>query len=87
MERIEKIAFTAGELYAFARAEEHYEGALLWGIFEGRDEQGAIRLESASCDYLNFRLHDRLPGEYRFARLASRNELRDYAFNMGLSRL
>ncbi len=76
--------FTIGELYLFNRtspacpAEES-----LWGVFD-KKEGGTIYLESSSLDLKRFRVWHPLPVGYRYIRLATRAELRDY--EMQLSR-
>lgn len=88
MERVGDLiyrnAFEVGELYLFSDGESHAEGeGVLWGVFD-TIERGCVMLESSSRDGYNFALWRSLPEEYRFCRLATRNELRDYFFNLAL---
>lgn len=79
---VQRLAFIPGELYLFhpsdyaCPAEES-----LWGVFD-KTENGTILLESSSHDLKYFRVWHPLTDEYRFARLASRDELRDYAMKL-----
>ncbi len=67
-----------GELYLFHRlspacpTEES-----MWGVFH-KFEAGTIHLESSSWNLHAFSLWHRLPDGYRYCRLATRAELRDY---------
>ena len=49
----------------------------LWGVYD-RTTSGAVRLETSSRDLCGFRFWHPLPAAYRYARLATRSELRDY---------
>ena len=62
-----------GELYLFAPDA-------------GGEPGGRIRLEVASRDFEHFDLRIVLPDGWRAVRAASRNELRDFAFNWGYAR-
>ncbi len=75
-------ASAVGELYLFHRTDERCppDGSL-WGIVD-RSDAREIRLESSSSDLLHFRLYHPLPEEYRYCRLATRSELRDYVWNL-----
>lgn len=82
---MEEADFEIGELYLFHRTKAGCPSEeSLWGVFD-RIEAGHIRLESSSSDLRGFRLWHRLPADYRYARRASRAELRDYAFNLACS--
>ncbi len=70
--------FTIGELYLFhKRLPSCPAESSLWGMFD-RIESGAVYLESSSLDLYEFRLWHRLSSRYRYCRLATRAELRDY---------
>lgn len=70
----------AGDLYLFGdRTSEER----LWGIFHKRDAQGRIVLEAASPDFEHFERDVIVPGHWFFVRPATRDELRDFAYNMG----
>lgn len=71
-----------GELYVFHRADPTCPAVgSLFGVFSHEDPD-AVYLESCSPDMFRFRLECRLPTGYRYCRLATRSELRDYIFNL-----
>ena len=55
----------------------------LWGFISEIDARGVL-LEHGSTDLRNFRIWYALPTKYRYCRLATRAELRDYMFALGL---
>lgn len=55
----------------------------LWGLYD-RSEEGVIYLEHSTTDQRHFQLWRRLPKHYRYCRLATRSELRDYMYNLGI---
>ena len=70
--------FIRGELYLYHRSDRRCPSeSSLWGVFD-RTTDDSIRLESCSRDLSDFRFWLRLPAGYRYARRASRTELRDY---------
>jgi len=74
--------FIAGELYVFHATDCTCPAdGSLFGIFD-KETSAGICLESSSRDFVHFCLWHRLPPEYRYCRLASRDELRDYIFNL-----
>lgn len=74
--------FEIGELYLFHPTDPACPATeSLWGIFDRREDADVL-LESSSADLLRFRLRHRLPEAYRHSRLATRAELRDYAFGL-----
>lgn len=74
--------FIEGEIYLFNRTDPTCpaEGSL-WGVFDKRIED-TIYLESSSLNLQDFRKWHLLPIDYRFCRLATRSELRDYTANL-----
>lgn len=54
----------------------------LWG-FHNKTSKGIIYLEHSTDNLRCFRLWHRLPKHYRCYRLATRDELRDYMYNLG----
>ncbi len=73
-------AFESGELYLFHPTDPSCPASeSLWGLFD-KAAEGRLFLESSSSDLLCFDLWHPLPAEYRYGRLATRAELRDYAF-------
>jgi len=72
----------SGTLYLFHRSDRRCPAATsLFGIID-KTSNGIIYLESSSRDLRRFRLWHRLPNHYRYHRLASRSELRDYMFSL-----
>ena len=55
----------------------------LWGMVGYVDDEG-ICLESSSRDLCSFRLWHRLPRQYGRWRRATRRELSDYMYNLGV---
>lgn len=80
--RLSLSRFTEGEIYLFNRNDPTCpaEGSL-WGVFDKRIGD-TIYLESSSLNLQNFRKWHLLPIAYRFCRLATRSELRDYTANL-----
>lgn len=71
-----------GELYLFHRTDRRCpEDGSLWGVFD-RCDGPVIRLESSSRDLFAFDMWHALPEGYRYFRLSTREELRDYASNL-----
>ena len=70
-----------GELYLFHKDDPNcpLEGAL-WGIYD-HHEEGMICLESMSYDLQHFERWAFLPQSYRYGRISTRAELRDYMAN------
>lgn len=74
---------TTGELYLFHSSDKACtEEDALWGVFDRREENGRILLETMSCDLRHFEKWTLLPEGFCFGRLASRAELRDYVTNL-----
>ena len=74
--------FESGELYLFHPTDPScLASESLWGLFD-KAAEGRLFLESSSSDLLCFDLWHPLPAEYRYGRLATRAELRDYAFSL-----
>ncbi|MFI3261467.1 MAG: hypothetical protein R3Y26_01025 [Rikenellaceae bacterium] len=75
--------FRIGDLYLFhttnplCPAEES-----LWGMYDKQCGE-VIHLESSTSDLRHFQSWHKLPSCYRYVRLATRAELRDYMFNLG----
>ena len=55
-------------------------GESLWGLYD-RHDGNSIFLESWSTDQKHFSKGRHLPEQYRFCRLSTRSELRDYMVN------
>ncbi len=70
--------FIQGELYLYHPSDPCCPASgSLWGVYD-RTTSGAVRLETSSRDLCGFRFWHPLPAAYRYARLATRSELRDY---------
>lgn len=54
----------------------------LWGVYD-RTDSGRIYLEHMACDLTPIGHWLPLPSEYRYARRASRDELRDFFYLLG----
>lgn len=81
---ITETAFQTGELYLFHTSNPHCPPTeSLWGIYHETTPNGLF-LESYTADHRTFLLWQPLPRTYRFARRASRQELRDYTYNLAL---
>ena len=67
-----------GEVYVFSENDPSCPSdGSLWGVFD-KYEGGRIYLESSSDDMICFTHARELPASYRYCRLTTRSELRDY---------
>lgn len=81
---IEQMTFRCGELYLFHESNPHCPSSeSLWGIFDGIVGK-QIYLESATRDQLTYHLWRPLSATFRYVRRATRQELRDYSYNLAL---
>ena len=79
-----EMPFTIGELYLFHPTDPLCPAeSSLWGVYD-KIEDGIIYLEHSTTDGRHFRLWEELPERYRYCRLATRLELRDYMYNLGI---
>ncbi len=77
--------FEVGELYLFHPTDPACPGEeSLWGCYESGRNEGEIVLESDTMDFHLFNLRRKLPHNYKHYRLATRTELRDYMYALGL---
>lgn len=82
--------FSIGECYRFTSDidVEHYEDDIktpqLWGIFSKLELEGVI-LEVATTDLTSFHYNYTIPANYSYVKIMSRDEIRDFAYNMGYS--
>ncbi len=75
--------FRIGELYLFHPTNPHCpSSSSLWGFYD-KSKYGIIYLEHSTEDLCHFRLWHCLPQCYRYYRLATRSELRDYMYSIG----
>lgn len=76
--------FRIGELYLFHSSHPCCPSETsLWGFYD-KTSNGIIYLEHSTLDLRHFRLWHKLPKRYRYYRLATRNELRDYMYSLGV---
>lgn len=76
-------SFVAGDLYLFHPIKKYCPAkSSLWGVYD-KTVDYIIYLESSTFDLRHFRIWHSLPQKYRYFRRATRNELRDYMYNMG----
>lgn len=83
MKQLDTLSFRPGDLYVFSPTDTESPEQTLLGIYDCHDSSGCIRLEAASHDYNTFQQRIRLADTYRFVRMATRDELRDFCYNMG----
>jgi len=75
---VSKCIFQSGDVYLFNETDRRCPSVTsLWGMFDTR-KSGEVYLESSTVDLKNFTAWCRLPSQYRFCRLSTRAELRDY---------
>ena len=80
-----RAEFHIGDLYLFHTSDSRCpSSSSLWGFYDKRIN-GIIYLEHSSHNLRKFRLCHPLPTRYRYYRLATRSELRDYMYNIGYS--
>lgn len=78
---IQHISFKVGEVYLFHKENSECPNEdSLWGLYD-KFEENTVYLETCTLDQKHFFREQRLPAEYRFCRLATREELRDYIVN------
>lgn len=81
MENPTEKNLSIGELYLFNKVETECPAeSSLWGIVESMTDD-VINLESLSLDLKEFIYHKSLPTEYKYNRISTRDELRDYIYN------
>lgn len=78
-----KSYFRKGDLYLFHSSHPCCPSETsLWGFYD--KTSNGIYLEHSTLDLRHFRLWHKLPKRYRYYRLATRNELRDYMYSLGV---
>ncbi len=81
---VHRSSFRIGELYLFHTNHPLCPSATsLWGFYD-KAQDGSIILEHSTQDLHHFRLRHYLSKRYRYCRLATRAELRDYMYNLGV---
>ncbi len=75
---VSRFVFEAGEIYLFHGSDPQCPAeSSLWATF-GRRHHGGILLEACTDNLIDFRRWCRLPSGYRYCRIATTGELRDY---------
>ncbi len=78
---MDEIQFIPGEVYLFHRSDPECPAERsLWGMFDKRIGS-SIYLETCTHDHAHFSMWCCLAGDYRYCRISSRSELRDYISN------
>lgn len=84
-QKLHKSTFIIGDLYLFHPTKKYCPSrSSLWGIYD-KTKDGIIYLESSTLDLIHFKIWHRLPVGYYYSRRATRQELRDYMYNLGHS--
>lgn len=74
--------FRTGEVYLFSPIRRPADPAsCLWGMVE-QVRKERLHMEILSYGFTEFRLDCTLPEGFRYARLATRDELRDFIYNV-----
>lgn len=82
---VDQAQFEAGELYLFHPTDATCPAdSSLWGCVLERTRSQITLETSSDADLCDFVLNGLLPGDYRYCRLSTRDELRDYAFALAL---
>lgn len=77
--------FQIGEVYLFHVRDPHCRACdSLWATYDRRCGR-RIRLEASTSDHRRFVLWQDLPDAYRYCRMATRDELRDYMTNIAFA--
>lgn len=80
-----KSTFRIGDLYLFHPSNPYCPPKTsLWGFYD-KTLYGRIYLEHSTLNLYNFQLWHKLPKRYRYYRLATRYELRDYMYCLGIA--
>lgn len=80
--RISVCRFHSGEVYLFNRYDRRCPSkSSLWGIFD-KQINADIYLESSSGDLRKFELWHKLSADYKYCRLATRAEVRDFMYDL-----
>ena len=80
-EYIASQKFAIGDVYLFNKRDPNCPSdSSLWGVFDKCDG-GSVYLESSSRDRNVFTAWCRLPDGYRYCRLSTRAEMRQYIFD------
>lgn len=82
---VKQAQFEKGELYLFHATDASCPpDSSLWGCVHEFDKSHILLETSCGAELRHFVLNGLLPSDYRFCRLATRDELRDYYFALAL---
>lgn len=82
---VKQVRFEKGELYLFHPTDASCPpDTSLWGCVLESDKSHILLETSCDAELRHFVLNGLLPCDYRFCRLSTRDELRDYAFALAL---
>lgn len=82
---VKECRFRAGEVYLFSVADPLCGArGSLWATYD-KSCGGEIHLEACTSDRRRFVLWHVLPGAYRYCRMATRDELREYMTDMAFA--
>ncbi len=77
--------FRCGEVYLFSKTDEACDPRTsLWGLFDRRLENGTVMLEAMTTNLSDFESWVALPPDFRYVRLSTRDELRDFAYSLNV---
>lgn len=82
LDEIGRMRFRTAEVYLFSPVRRPVDPcSCLWGVVDCMT-QGQIRMEILSYGFSEYLLNCTLPEGFRFARMATRDELRDFVYNI-----
>lgn len=85
MSFIDDYPFRSGEVYLFSKTDESCDPETsLWGLFDRRLENETVMLEAMTTNLRDFESWVALPSGFRYVRLSSRDELRDFAYALNV---
>lgn len=77
--------FRCGDVYLFSRTDENCAPETsLWGMFDKRLDDGTVFLEAMMTNLRDFESWVALPPDFRYVRLSTRDELRDFAYSLNV---
>lgn len=85
MNTIDDFPFRCGDVYLFSRTDERCDpDTSLWGMFDKRLENGTVFLEAMTMNLRDFESWVALPSDFKYVRLSTRDELRDFAYSLNV---
>ncbi len=83
MNTIDDFPFRCGDVYLFSKTDESCDPETsLWGLFDKRLADGTVLLEAMTTDLRYFESWVALPPDFKYVRLSTRDELRDFAYRL-----